>query len=92
MKISTSKIILKVTDSIISIFLCLILMFPVLWILVTSFKPEPRIIEWPPKWFIPGMTIKNYLGVLREYDFLYWLRNSIIVSICATGLTILLVL
>lgn len=58
--------------------------------LSTSLKPGSRVTEWPPKWIISQMTFQNYVGIFRDYDYVFWLRNSSVVSLCATVLTILL--
>ncbi len=73
---------------------CLIIaavsLFPTLWMMATSLKPNPLIPTWPPKWYAGVLTIENYITVFTKYPFLYWLRNSIVVSLCTTLLTIIL--
>ncbi|GGI44885.1 sugar ABC transporter permease [Paenibacillus marchantiophytorum] len=56
---------------------------PILWMLLSSFKPTQVIIE--PKlvlWFKP--TLDNYKFIFESQNFLQYLVNSLIVAICAT--------
>jgi ABC-type glycerol-3-phosphate transport system permease component len=72
-------------------------LFPVAWQVATSLKPEPLIPTWPPKWSAGVVTFQNYRNIMFGlasqgvyYDFFYWLRNSLIVAVVATALTIFL--
>ena len=65
-------------------------LFPTVWMIATSLKPEPLIPTWPPKWHAGVITAANYLEVFTKYPFLFWLRNSVAVSLSSTLLTIFL--
>lgn len=69
--------------------LALIVLFPFLWMVSSSFKTQIDIIAWPPKiLFTP--TLGNYEKVFGEQDFLKYFMNSAIVGISAVGLSLLL--
>jgi len=70
--------------------IALVSLFPTLWLIATSLKPERLIPHWPPLWYAGALTLENYISVITKYDFLYWLRNSTIVSVFGTLLTIFL--
>ncbi len=63
---------------------------PIVWMLSTSFKPESQIttlnIEWIPRTF----TMENYDAVFERFAILRWTLNSVIVSVAATLLVLLL--
>jgi multiple sugar transport system permease protein len=72
-------------------------LFPVVWQLATSLKPEPKIPTWPPQWYAGELTLANFqrimFGLASQgvyYDFFSWLRNSIVVAVFSTLLTIFL--
>ncbi|MCS7219746.1 MAG: carbohydrate ABC transporter permease [Anaerolineae bacterium] len=49
--------------------LALVWLIPMLWLIVTSFKPEPQILEIPPRWLpdkLSDFTIAHYVSVLFE--------------------------
>lgn len=55
------------------------ILFPFVWMLMSSFKTQVDIISWPPK-FIFHPVMQNYERVFVEQNFLQYMRNSIIVS------------
>jgi putative chitobiose transport system permease protein len=67
-----------------------ITVFPFLWMLLTSLKgPADPIASVPPQ-LIPGHpTLANYQKVLASLPIVQFFQNSIIVSICVTGLNAL---
>ena len=67
----------------------LIVSFPFLWMLLSSFKSQVDIIAWPPK-FIFEPTLANYSRVLDELNFLQYFINSTIVGVVAVGVSLLL--
>ena len=67
----------------------LAMFFPILWMILTSFKSEITAIATPPAvLFRP--TLENYSAVLERADYLAFARNSIVVSLGATLLALLL--
>ena len=69
--------------------IALIVLFPFLWMLTSSFKTQVDIISWPPKLFFDP-TLQNYRKVFEEQDFLKYFLNSTIVGVMAVGLSLLL--
>jgi len=65
----------------------LIAVFPVFWVLVTSFKPDAKAVEPTPKLFNES-SLDNYTRILAgdKGSFLTWFGNSAVVA----GLTMLL--
>ncbi|NSW83166.1 MAG: carbohydrate ABC transporter permease [Syntrophothermus sp.] len=61
------------------------MVFPLYWMLVTSFKPSREAINYPPT-FIPQtfMGLQNYFEVFRRAPFGYFFVNSIIVTVVVT--------
>jgi multiple sugar transport system permease protein len=69
--------------------MALIVLFPFLWMLSSSFKTQVDIIAWPPK-ILFEPTLRNYEKVFDEQDFLKYFLNSTIVGTAAVGLSLLL--
>lgn len=61
---------------------------PVLYTIISSFKLESDILAWPPKWLPATWTLENYNLALSKYNFGQWMKNSIIVSISVTIITV----
>ncbi len=67
-----------------------ITVFPFLWMFLTSLKGSADPIASVPPQLIPGHpTLVNYQRVLQALPILQFFQNSIIVSICVTGLNAL---
>lgn len=64
-------------------------LFPILWMALTSFKHRPQAFTETPLWFFHP-TLDNYRAVLVDRGFLDYVRNSLIVGVLATVLTLIL--
>ncbi len=65
-------------------------LFPFYWIIITSFKTDLQIqrytsIFWPNPW-----TFDQYRSLLVDTPFLTWFRNTIIVSISSTAISVVI--
>ena len=59
---------------------CVVWIFPVYWMLNTSFKPFRNILTATPKFLPFPMSIGNFADAFRQPFFLDYLRNSLIVT------------
>jgi len=69
--------------------MAMVVLFPFLWMLSSSFKTQVDIIAWPPR-FLFKPTLQNYTRVFGEQDFFKYFINSSIVGISAVGLSLLI--
>ena len=53
----------------ISLIVLVILLFPLFWTLITSFKTEKEIFQIPPTWFPHELNIKSYAAQIETGDF-----------------------
>ena len=65
-------------------------LFPFYWIFITSFKTDLQIqqytsIYWPQPW-----TFDQYQGLLANTPFLIWFRNTVIVAISSTAISVII--
>lgn len=70
------------------VLIALIVLFPFLWMLSSSFKTQVDIISWPPKLLFEP-TLQNYRKVFEEQNFLQYFMNSTIVATVSVGLSLL---
>lgn len=68
----------------------MIIFFPVLWMILTSFKTEVSAVASPPVLFTADWTLENYVDVWERSDYPRFFWNSVVLSVGATllGLTI----
>jgi multiple sugar transport system permease protein len=78
-----------------------VVLFPIYWIVATSFKPDTQWFAWPPVYFPDPPTLANYMNVwfgVEEYAETQYikslqkpliaLRNSLVISCTATFLAV----
>jgi len=70
------------------ILVTLIYLFPLIWMLFTAFKPRTDIFSTPPKFLFPP-TLYHFRLVIEEWGVLHFLYNSVLVSLGATTVTVL---
>ena len=64
--------------------------FPTFWLLSTSIKPQLEAFQNPPTWWPHMLTFYSYLILPADQQgFVTYFKNSLIVSICTTFLTLL---
>jgi len=64
----------------------LLLFFPILWTLLTSFKPEAQAVASPPRFLDFDWTLKNYRDVEAQRAYFRYFWNSVIIALGSTGL------
>ena len=58
----------------------LLIFFPILWTILTSFKTEATAIADPPVFFFFDWTLENYRVVQERSDYMRFLWNSVIIA------------
>ena len=60
--------------------LAFLIVFPIVWMVLTSLKPSAETIQWPPKMLPQVPTLQNYYEVFVRWPFLRFFLNSVLVS------------
>ncbi len=68
----------------------LLIFFPILWTILTSFKTEATAIADPPVFLAFDWTLENYTAVMERSNYVRFLWNSIIIAGGSTILGILI--
>jgi sorbitol/mannitol transport system permease protein len=68
----------------------IVVFFPILWMVVTSFKTELEAYTVPPSFLFFDWTTENYRTVLDQRDYLHYALNSIIIAGGSTLLALLI--
>ena len=66
--------------------LSFLMLTPIIWMLVSSFKPDVQIIRFPPTFFpaLDRLTMANYVNVQRRIQIFVYARNSILYALGVT--------
>ncbi|MDA8848740.1 carbohydrate ABC transporter permease, partial [Candidatus Pelagibacter ubique] len=80
----------KISITFIAWLFSLIMFFPILWMIVTSFKTEIDAVSIPPLFFSFEPTIENYGIVQERSNYLRFALNSVIISFGSSILGLIL--
>ncbi|MGR3504084.1 carbohydrate ABC transporter permease [Pseudaestuariivita sp.] len=64
--------------------LVLLIAFPLLWMIITSVKPQSELFRIPPTWIPETVTFEHYWRLLTETPFLTYFRNSMVLATSTT--------
>ena len=67
-----------------------IALFPFAWMALSSVKPLPELYTVPPTWIPENFSLDNYRTVLFELNIPRYFLNSVIISVGATSISIVL--
>ncbi|KIL42500.1 sugar ABC transporter permease [Gordoniibacillus kamchatkensis] len=67
-----------------------IILLPMIWMVITSFKPDLELGLYPPSLVPQSWTGDHYMEAFQKYNFGIYIRNSVIISVISTTLVIIL--
>ena len=68
----------------------ILIFFPILWTILTSFKTEAEAIASPPSFVNFAWTLENYVEVQARSDYFRHFMNSVIISLGSTVLGLII--
>lgn len=72
------KIVRAIPHRLIMLIICVVVLFPFLWLLISSFKIEKDIISWPPRFFADSYTTSNYTKIFTSIPLFSYIKNTVI--------------
>jgi multiple sugar transport system permease protein len=65
-------------------------LFPFYFMLITSFKTNAELysLKSVPLWIQKGVIVDHYRYLFERTEFLVWIKNSLIISVVATGVSL----
>jgi len=70
--------------------LLVIFLFPIYWMIISSFHTNPELMRFPPKFGLSDSGLRNYANILMQQRYITNFTNSIIISSSSVILSILL--
>jgi multiple sugar transport system permease protein len=67
-----------------------VMLFPLVWMVATSVKPEAEIVTFPPQLFPRSFTLENYTGIWDRLPFTRLYLNTIVFAGTVTVVSLLL--
>lgn len=65
-------------------------LFPIFWMVLGSVRPVTEILAYPPEWLPRQFTLEYYRQLFETPEYLLYLRNSYVVAIGTTFLSLFL--
>ncbi|MGI6285135.1 carbohydrate ABC transporter permease [Neomoorella humiferrea] len=84
--IHMGKVLANIQNKLVVVLLLIWALGPVLWLLLTSIKPENAVLSVPPKWVFKP-TLENYRSLITSAEFHRYLFNTLIVASTTSILT-----
>lgn len=78
----------RMLKSVLSVLFAVIWAFPVLWLVLSAFKPESELFSYPLHLFPQAATMQSFRKSIVAFDFLTYTMNSVFVAVVATLLTL----
>ena len=78
-----------VIRTVIAVVVCVIMVFPLYWMLVVAFSPRGEVFEagtlqlWPSTF-----TVENFDKIFRRFNVVAWFGNSVVISVFVTVITV----
>jgi len=69
---------------VVTLILGTIMLFPIIWMIKSSFQPLKDLLTSPAIWFPKSLFLGNYIKVFQDSSVLLALKNSLIVSLAST--------
>lgn len=63
--------------------------FPILWMLLSSFKPNSEIFAWPPTWISENFTLQAYVDIFNDPEKIRYFINSYFIAFTVVILTLI---
>lgn len=83
-----TSILLSTVGYMLIFFITLVFLFPFYWMFVTAVKPVSEIFTYPPLLWPSDFHFENFKNAIIDNNFLTYFKNSTIVTVCATIVTV----
>ena len=87
MSIKTKKTLLNVFKWAVLILIMFFLLFPIYWVVLTSFKTNMESYQYPPTFIPEAPTLDGFINLFTNYpEFFVYYKNNIVVSALSTAM------
>lgn len=84
MKRKTEKFIRHLPIYLLLSFVVILVLMPILWMFISSFKPKGQIISYPPTFWAKEVTLENFFKLSRRIPILKYVNNSVLYALLTT--------
>ncbi len=84
----TSKVVLYTLAYVLLIIFAFIMLMPFVWMLLSTFKDQRELFEFPPKFLPKKFSLNNYIEVFKTVPFVRYYLNSLLVTFTSVVLNL----
>src|SRR6478609_9699304 len=77
-----------VARSILAVIVCLIVVFPLYWMVVMAFSPKGEVFSSELRFWPSEITLDNFARIFERFNVLLWFQNSVVIGIFVTVITV----
>lgn len=74
----------KVPKYVVFMIVALMVLVPILWMFISSFKPQREIISYPPTFFAKALTLDNFTRLAKRVKIFDFIKNSVVYALLST--------
>jgi multiple sugar transport system permease protein len=89
-KPSLSRLARRIGRYALVVIVCVVVLFPVYWMVLSTFQPEKYSLTYPPPFFLHGFNLGALTSLFKQQPIVTWLAHSFLVSVLAVAITLLL--
>ncbi|QKJ21036.1 carbohydrate ABC transporter permease [Microbacterium hominis] len=75
--------------TLIAVVVCVIVVFPLYWMLVMAFSPRGEVFSAELRLWPSEITLDNFDRIFRRFNVFLWFQNSVVISLFVTTLTVI---
>ncbi len=80
-KVFTRRRVKNIIQSVLALVVTIVMVFPLYWMVITSFKPTQEVLLTNPTFFPQSSSLDAYRQVMSNYPVVQYLTNTIIVTV-----------
>jgi multiple sugar transport system permease protein len=69
---------------------CVVALFPVYWMILSTFQPESKTLSFPPPFFLKGFNTGAITQLFEDQPIASWLAHSVFVALITVVITLVL--
>ncbi len=77
-----------VVRAVVIVAVCLVVIFPIYWMLLSTFQPESYTLSFPPPLFLHGFDSSAITQLFRDQPIATWLGHSLLVALITVVITL----
>lgn len=85
---SAKRTVSNVVVTLVGLLVAFLIIFPIIWLLFSSFKPSNELFAYPLHLFPQNPTADSYFGVVEDGIFVYF-KNSLFLAVMGTIITVI---